>query len=76
MKKRINTQFIFLVFAAISITLVLTVGVFYELFQKEVLEELKYTIWINQHDDGYLDEQIDIYELTEWIDNKINKLKK
>lgn len=42
----------------------------------EVLEELKYTIWINQHDDGYLDEQIDIYELTEWIDNKINKLKK
>ena len=39
------------------------------------LEQLKHDIWTNQHDDGWLDEKVDIYELTEMIDQQIKKLK-
>lgn len=39
------------------------------------LEQLKHDIWTNQHDDGWLYEKVDIYELTEMIDQKIKKLK-
>ena len=41
----------------------------------EELEQLKHDIWTNQHDDGWLDEKVDIYELTEMIDQQIKKLK-
>ena len=39
------------------------------------LEKLKHDIWTNQHDDGWLDEKVDIYELTEMIDQQIKELK-
>lgn len=38
-------------------------------------EQLKHDIWTNQHDDGWLDKEVDIYELTEMIDQKIKALK-
>lgn len=41
----------------------------------EQLEKLKYTININQIDNGYTDEQVDLYELNEIIDQQINELK-
>lgn len=41
----------------------------------EVLTELQYTLVTNQQDNGYADEQVDLYELLELIENKINKLK-
>ena len=43
-------------------------------FALEQLEQLKHDIWTDQQDDGWLDEQVDIYFLTETIDNQIKKL--
>jgi uncharacterized protein YoxC len=43
-------------------------------FAVEQLEQLKHDIWTDQQDDGWLDEQVDIYFLTETIDNQIKKL--
>lgn len=48
MKRRINAQFIIIVLVAIVATLVLATVVFYELFQKEVLEELKTYLYVLQ----------------------------
>ncbi|MGN0961256.1 MAG: hypothetical protein ACI4PF_03555 [Christensenellales bacterium] len=44
-------------------------------FAIEQLEKLKYTINVNQTDNGYTDEQVDLYELNEIIDQQINELK-
>lgn len=41
----------------------------------EQLEKLKYTINVNQVDNGYTDEQVDLYELNETINQQINELK-
>lgn len=43
-------------------------------FAVEQLEQLKHDIWTDQQDDGWLDEQVDIYFLTETIENQIKKL--
>ena len=43
-------------------------------FAVEQLEQLKHDIWTDQQDDGWLDEQVDIYFLTEKIDNQIERL--
>ena len=43
-------------------------------FAVEQLEQLKHDIWTDQQDDGWLDEQVDIYFLTETIDNQIKRL--
>lgn len=40
----------------------------------EVLEKLKQDIWTDQSDDGYLDKQVDLYCLTEQIDQLISEL--
>lgn len=39
----------------------------------EALEKLKQDIWVDQYDDGYLDKQVDIYYLTEQIDQLIKE---
>lgn len=39
----------------------------------EALEKLKQDIWVDQYDDGYLDKQVDIYYLTEEIDQLIKE---
>ena len=44
-------------------------------FAVEQLERLKHDIWTDQHDDGWLDEKVDIYFLTETIDNQIKAIK-
>lgn len=43
-------------------------------FAVEQLERLKHDIWTDQQDDGWLDEKVDIYFLTETIDNQIKRL--
>ena len=43
-------------------------------FAVEQLEQLKHDVWTDQQDDGWLDEQVDIYFLTETIDNQIKRL--
>lgn len=80
MKKRINTQFIFLVFAAIATTLVLAIAVFYELFQKEVLEELKAYTYILESVSKYPETKDTSIKLKDsdirvtWIDKDGNVL--
>lgn len=66
MKKRINAQFIVVVFIAIVTTLVFTTGVFYKLFQKEVLEELKTYSYVLQ--------DIGEYKEIEEADTKIARI--
>lgn len=44
-------------------------------FAIEQLEKLKHNIWTDQQDDGWLDESVDIYFLTETIDQQIKELK-
>ena len=41
MKKKINIQLLTLVLIAMISTLAISIAVFYEIFQKEVLEDLK-----------------------------------
>ena len=41
----------------------------------EELTDLQHTLLINQQDNGYTDKQVDLYELLELIESKINKLK-
>lgn len=57
MKKKINLQFIIIVFIAIVITLTFATVVFYELFQKEVLEELRTYAYVLSHADEYKEMQ-------------------
>lgn len=40
----------------------------------EELEQLRRDIWADQQDDGWLDEKVDLYYLSETIDNKIKEL--
>ena len=40
----------------------------------EVLEQLRRDIWTDQQDDGWLNEKVDLYYLSETIDNKIKEL--
>ncbi|MDD3368480.1 MAG: ATP-binding protein [Lachnospiraceae bacterium] len=46
MKKKINLQFLFLSFAAIVVTMVITTAVYYELFKTEVLDDLRASIHV------------------------------
>lgn len=39
------------------------------------LEGLKYDIWTDQQDDGWLNESVDLYYLTDAIEQRINKLR-
>lgn len=55
MKKKINAQFLIVVLIAIITTLVLATYVFYELFQKEVLEDLKTYAYVLKSTGNYED---------------------
>lgn len=43
-------------------------------FAIQQLEKLRHYIWTNQQDDGWLDESVDIYSLSETIDQIIKEL--
>lgn len=56
MKKKINKQFLCVAVIAIVSTLVLLTGVFYNLFQKQVLEDLKTLTLVMEENDTYMEE--------------------
>lgn len=64
MKKKINIQLLILVVFAISITLIMSIGVFYSLFQRQVLKDLgTYTHVLAES--GFFEEKDYAFEMTE-----------